>query len=43
MKIIVTIIPANSVTSSLSYLSCLFIESKTRIEFSASWWSGNEK
>ena len=36
MKIIVTIIPTDFVTNSLSY------KSKTRIRFSASWWIGNE-
>ena len=40
---IVTIIPTNLVTNSLLFLFCPLIETKKRIKFSASSWSGNEK
>ena len=43
MKIIVTVFPASLVASSLSSLFVLSQKTKTRIKFSASWWSGNEK
>ena len=43
MKIIVTIISPSLVTSSLSSLFVFLQKPKTRIKFSASWWSGNEK
>ena len=45
MKVIATIIPTDLVTNSL--LSSFFLsynyKPKTRIKFSASWWSGNKK
>ena len=43
MKIIVTIIPTDLVKISFYSLLVLFNKRKTRIRFSASWWSGNEK
>ena len=43
MDIILTTIQANLVTNSLLSLFCSFVETKTRIKFSPSWWSGNEK
>ena len=43
MKIIVTIIPTDLVTNLLYPLFVLSYEPKTRIWFSTSWWSGNEK
>ena len=43
MQIIVTIIPTHLVTKLLLSPFCLFLQTKTRIRFSASWWSGNEK
>ena len=43
MKIIVTKIPADFVTNSLLSSFCPFLQAKTRIRFSASWWSGSKK
>ena len=43
MKIIVTIIPTDLVTNQLLTLFVLSYKPKTRIRFSASWWTGNEK
>ena len=43
MKIIVTIIPTDLVTNLLYPLFVLSYKPKTRILFSESWWSGNEK
>ena len=43
MKIVETVIFASLVTNWLSYLFCPFIKAKTKIKFSAGWWSGNQK
>ena len=43
MKIIATIIPTDLVTNFFYTLVVLSYKPKTRIWFSASWWSGNEK
>ena len=43
MKRSVTIIPTDLVTNSLLSSLCLFLQTKNKIRFSASWWSGNEK
>ena len=43
MKIIVTIIPTDLVTNFFYPLFVLSCTPKTRIRFSRSWWSGNEK
>ena len=43
MKIFVTIIPKDLVTNSFLSSFLLFYKPKTRIRFSARWWSGNEK
>ena len=43
MKRIATIIPTDLVTNSLLSSFWTFLQTKTRIRFSASWWSGNEK
>ena len=43
MNMIVTIIPTDLVKNSLLSSFVLFYTSKTRIRFSASWWSGNKK
>ena len=44
MKIIVTIILTYLVTNSLLYpVFVLSYKPKTKIRFSVSWWSGNEK
>ena len=43
MKIIATIIPTDLVTKLLLSSSYPFLQTKTRIWFSTSWWSGNEK
>ena len=42
MEMTVTIVPINLVTNSLLFLFFLFIETKNKNQFSASWWSGNE-
>ena len=42
MKIILTIIPTDLVTNSLLSSFCLSYKPKTRIRFSAIWWSGSE-
>ena len=42
-KIVVTIIPTDLVTNLLVSSFCPFLQTKTRIWFSASWWSGNKK
>ena len=43
MKIIITIIPTDLVQVRFYPLFVLSYKPKTRIRFSASWWSGNEK
>ena len=43
MKIIVTVIPTNLVTNSLSFIFSLSYEPRKRIKLSATWWSGNKK
>ena len=43
MKTIVTIIPTDLVTNGFYTLFVLSYKPETRIKFSASWWSGNEK
>ena len=40
---IVTMIPTDLVTHVLLSSFCPFLQTKKRIRFSASWWSGNEK
>ena len=43
MKIIVSVIPTVLVTNSLCPIFVLLQKPKTRIKFSASWWSDNKK
>ena len=44
MKIIVTMILTNLVTNLFFFYFFVFLENpKTKMKFSANWWSGNEK
>ena len=43
MKTIVTLIPTDLVTNLLLSSFCPFLQTKTRLKFSSSWWSGNDK
>ena len=42
MKIIVAIIPTDLVTNSLLFSFCPFLQTRKKIRFSASWFSGNK-
>ena len=39
----ITLIPIDLVTNWLLSLFCSFVSTKTKINFSRSWWAGNEK
>ena len=43
MKMIINVISTNLVTNSFMSLFYPFVETKTRLKFSASWCSGNDK
>ena len=43
MKIIATIIPKDLGIDSLLSCFCPFLQTKNKIKFSGSWWSGNKK
>ena len=42
-KIIVAIIPTDLVTNSLLFSFCPFLQTRKKVRFSASWFSGNKK